>query len=271
LDVAVEADATEGAETETEAAAEVDVDVAQAVEAEAEAEESGAADSGLSVEALQDMEFSNPSKFAPKPNAAPASAADKTKAKKGKGKAGEKAAKGKGKGKAKKAVKIAAAKKVKAAKPAAPRTHTLADGTKWTNCQVAGAKDAKGAGQTTLQSVVVKAAPPMREQSFVIEIDGTYSGPDVTYGSVTMQIARVSSNEPQAEELPELVYRHSVVLSDVLMYNPFTAQNPLSATMFVPESAFNRYAPAGEYTVSVVFTNQDKQPFACAKADFSLA
>jgi len=62
-----------------------------------------------------------------------------------------------------------------------------------------------------------------------------------------------------------------VVLKDVVLVNPFTSKDPLSATMYVPESAFNMYAPSGQYTLSVVFTNQDKQPFACTKVDFSLA
>lgn len=219
VEVGAEADTEAEAEADTEA--EVDIDVAQA--ADAVAEEAGAVDAGLSFEALQELEFSNPKKNAPK------------------AKAGVK-----------------------------PST-LQADGTKWANCLAAPAKGAKGAGQTKLTSVVLRAAPPMREQSFVVEIDGTYAGADVTYGSVTLQIARVATTEPQAKGLPELVYRHSVVLKDVLMYNPFTAKNPLSATMYVPESAFNAYAPAGDYTMSVVFTNQDKQPFACTKVDFKLA
>jgi hypothetical protein len=157
------------------------------------------------------------------------------------------------------------------AKPATLKT----DGIRWSNCQVAGkakSKKAKAApAQSKLSNVVLRAAPPMRDQSFIVEIDGTYAGPDVTYGSVTLQIARVSSAEPQAKDIPQLVYRHSVVLKDVLMANPFTAKDPLSATMFVPESAFNMYAPSGQYSLSVVFTNQDKQPFACTKIDFALA
>jgi len=142
---------------------------------------------------------------------------------------------------------------------------------KWSNCQSVPSKAVKGVGQTKLSAVTLRAAPPMRDQSFVVEIDGTYTGPDVTYGSVTLQIARVRSSEPQAADLPELVYRHSVVLHDVLQANPFTAKDALSATMYVPASAFSEYAPSGDYTLSVVFTNQEKQPFACTKLDFQLA
>jgi len=206
-------------------------------EADAETEAAGAAeaDSGLSIETLQELEFSKSTVYAPRKNAL------KSGVKAGTLKAGD---------------------------------------IKWSNCQVAGkqakgkakGKKAKAAGaQSTLNSVVLRAAPPIRDQSLVVEIDGKYTGPDVTYGSATLQIARVSSTEPQAKDLPDLVYRHSIVLKDVLMANPFTARDPLSITMYVPESVFNMYAPSGEYTMSVVLTNQDKQPFACTKIDFALA
>jgi len=138
----------------------------------------------------------------------------------------------------------------------------------WSNCQYS---SSKSVGVSTLKYVTLRSMPPIRDQSLVIEIDGSYKGPDVTYGSVTLQIARLSSQETQAKDMPELVYRHSIVLSDMVSANPFRAADPLSLTMYVPTSAFNMYAPAGEYVLTVVLTNQDKQPFGCAKIEFQLA
>jgi len=220
---------TQGEAVEAELASEGEVADEEQTEVVVEAAAEAEADAGLSLETLQELEYTKSSVFAPR-------------------------------------------KQLKSsAKPVTLDTNTI----KWSNCQVAGkakSKKAKAApAQSKLTNVVLRAAPPMRDQSFVVEIDGTYAGPDVTYGSVTMQIARVSSSEPQAKDMPELVYRHSVVLKDVVLVNPFTSKDPLSATMYVPESAFNMYAPSGQYTLSVVFTNQDKQPFACTKVDFSLA
>lgn len=129
----------------------------------------------------------------------------------------------------------------------------------------------KAAGVSTLKHISLRAAPPVRDQSFVVEIDGAYKGPDVTYGSVTIQIARVSSTESQAKDMPELAYRHSIVLSDVVQPNPFRVSDPLSVTLYVPEESFNMYAPSGEYKLTVVMTQQDKLPFACAQIDFRLA
>jgi len=60
-------------------------------------------------------------------------------------------------------------------------------------------------------------------------------------------------------------------MSDVIAFSPFKSTDPLSATLYVPEAAFNMYAPAGHYVVTVVGTNQDKLPFFCAKVDFKLA
>jgi len=132
----------------------------------------------------------------------------------------------------------------------------------WSSCLM---NSDKTAGTTTLKAVAFKAAPPLRDQAFVVNIDGQYTGPDVTYGSATLQIARADKKSG-----PELVYRHSIVMSDVLVPNdPFRA-GPLSATMYVPHSAFNLMAKEGDYSVSVTFTNQFKEPFACAKLDFKL-
>lgn len=243
LDVAVQAEVV----ADTEGAQELDMDVAQAVEETAEAEETGAADDK-------------------KKAVVPAKKAD------GKKKAAKKQP---AKAKAKVAAKPVAAKKpapklvTPTPKAEAPKTTTLADGTKWSSCLAANAK-----GQTTLSAVAFKAAPPLREQSYVIEIDGSYKGADVTYGSVTMQIVRVKPHPAEAAvaaTYDEVVYEHSVVLSDVLMYNPFTAANPLSATMYIPEAAFSRMAPAGDYALTVQFTNQDKEQFACTKVEFKLA
>jgi len=115
-------------------------------------------------------------------------------------------------------------------------------------------------GQTRLTSVTLKPASLLRDQSFVVEIEGVYTGPDVTYGSVTLQIARGET----------LAYRHSLLLSDVITFNPLRSGAALSTTLYVPEAAFNMYAPHGDYVLTVVFTNQDKLPFACARVDFKL-
>jgi len=143
--------------------------------------------------------------------------------------------------------------------------HTLrSEKTRWSSCL---SNSDRAAGVTTLSAVAFKAAPPLRDQAFVVNIDGLYKGPDVTYGSVTLQIAR--SN---AVGGPELVYRHSIVLSDVVMPDPpgpFRS-GPLSTTMYVPNSAFNLMAKEGDYALSVTFTNQYKEPFACAKLEFRL-
>jgi len=138
--------------------------------------------------------------------------------------------------------------------------HTLrSEKTRWSSCL---SNSDRAAGVTTLSAVAFKAAPPLRDQAFVVNIDGLYKGPDVTYGSVTLQIARSD----------ELVYRHSIVLSDVVMPDPpgpFRS-GPLSTTMYVPNSAFNLMAKEGDYALSVTFTNQFKEPFACAKLEFRL-
>jgi len=138
----------------------------------------------------------------------------------------------------------------------------------WSNCGVA---TSKAAGASTFKYVTLRTAPPIRDMSMVVELDGAYKGPDVTYGSVTLQIKRLSSTETQAKDMPELAYRHSIVLSDVLAFNPFRATDPLSMTMYIPESAFNMYAPAGQYVLTVVLTNQNKEQFGCARIDFQLA
>jgi hypothetical protein len=224
MDVEVEAAAGEAVTADIVDTAEtvIDADVAQAAEGVAEEAAEQEQASGLSIEALQELEYS-------------------------------------------KSTRNANAKAV-GGKKSTLRT----DKQKWENCLAAPAKGTKGAGQSKLSAVTMRAAPPLRDQAFVVEIDGTYQGPDVTYGSVTLQIARVSSTEPQAVDLPELVYRHSIVLKDVLQANPFTAKDALSATMYVPNAAFNEFAPSGEYVLTVVFTNQDKAPFACTKVNFSL-
>jgi len=134
--------------------------------------------------------------------------------------------------------------------------------TKWSNCAYTSKNGPKAVAKLT--NVALRPATMLREQSFVIEVDGTYKGPNVNYGSVTVQIAR------EKGKAQELVYRHSIVLSDVIGFNPFRAGDPLSTTMYVPESAFNMYALHGNYVMTVVFTNQDKQPFACARIDFRL-
>lgn len=221
----VTSSAAEGESVEADLATEDEGESEAESESEADAEESSSADSGLSIESLQELEFSKSSLYAPRKDALKAGV-----------------------------------------KPVTLQT----GGMRWSNCMVAG-KKGKGSAQSSLSSVVLRAAPPLRDQSLIVEIDGKYTGPDVTYGSATLQIARVSSPEPQAKDLPDLVYRHSIVLKDVLMANPFTSKDALSATMYVPESVFNMYAPSGVYTATITFTNQDKQPFACAKVDFDLA
>ena len=269
LDIALEADAEVDADADVESGAAVDIDVAQAVDAAADETATPAAAKPADAKAKKPeakaKDSKKPAKPAAKADAKPAAAKATAKPT---GKAAAKPAAAKPAAAKPAAAKPAAAKPAAAAAPAAPKVTTLADGTKWSSCLAA---PKAGAGAATLTAVALKAAPPMRETSFAVEIDGTYAGPDVTYGSVTMQISRVSSGEPQAVDLPEVVYSHSVVLKDVLMYNPFTAANPLSATMFVPEAAFGRFTPSGEYSMSVEFTNQDKQAFACAKIDFRLA
>jgi len=141
-----------------------------------------------------------------------------------------------------------------------PKHTFAAEKTKWAACSYA----SKGNAQARLTNVAIRSPQPIRDQSFIIAIDGTYKGPDVTYGSVTLQIALVRGSSM------ELTYRHSLLLSDVLTFNPFRSGDPLSASVYVPASAFNMYAPAGDYVLTVVFTNQDKLPFACARVDFKL-
>jgi len=166
----------------------------------------------------------------------------------------------------KKAVKKVV-KKAEAPKPKAKASTGTLKQKKWSNCQFS---ESKEQGASSLKEVTIRAAPPLRDQAFVVEVEGAYKGPDVTYGSVTLQIERLSSPESHAKDLPELVYRHSIVLSDVVLVSPFKQTDALSATMYVPSSAFNMYAPSGEYSATVVFTNQDKLPFVCAKIDFNL-
>jgi len=137
--------------------------------------------------------------------------------------------------------------------------------TKWSSCL---ANDNKAVGVTTLKTVAFRSAPPLRDQSFVVNIDGQYKGPNVEYGSVTLQIAR------EEKEGLVLVYRHSIVLSDVLQHafgKPFRAGDPFTASMYVPSDAFNLMAKEGDHVLTVVFTNQDKKPFACAELNFNLA
>jgi len=137
--------------------------------------------------------------------------------------------------------------------------------TKWSSCL---ANSDKSVGVTTLKAVGFKSAPPLRDQSFVVNIDGDYKGPNVEYGSVTLQIAR------EEKEGTVLVYRHSIVLSDVLQHaadKPFRAGDPFTTSMYVPSDAFNLMAKEGDHVLTVVFTNQDKQPFGCAKLEFNLA
>jgi len=135
--------------------------------------------------------------------------------------------------------------------------------TKWSSCL---ANADKAVGVTTLKAVGFKSAPPLRDQSFVVNIDGDYKGPNVEYGSVTLQIAREEKDELY------LVYRHSIVLSDVLHHAfPFRAGDPFTTSMYVPSDAFNLMAKEGDHVLTVVFTNQAKQPFACAKLEFNLA
>jgi len=134
---------------------------------------------------------------------------------------------------------------------------------KWSNCCFS---TSRTVGSTRLTKVEFLSAPPIRDQSFILGIDGTYTGPDVTYGSVLVQIARNFGSGKY-----DLVYRHSLKLSDVLALSyPFKA-GPLGATMYVPHEAFNMYSPRGDYVLTVTFTNQNRDTFACAKVDFNLA
>jgi len=137
--------------------------------------------------------------------------------------------------------------------------------TKWGTCLV---NSDKTAGVTTLSDVSFKSAPPMRESSFLVNVDGTYKGPGVTAGSMTVQIMR---NDKAG---PALVYRHSVRLSDVLGHAtsyPFKTGDPFTTAIYIPSNAFSLMAKEGDHTLTAVFTNQDKQPFACARLDFNLA
>jgi len=152
----------------------------------------------------------------------------------------------------------------------------------WANCQSIEMSVKSKVGITTFANIALRANPPVRTASFAIEIDGTYTGPDVTYGSVTLQIARVKTDEltlnkqtkrtekPPANS-PQLVYRHSIVLSDVVNEVPVKSGQHLSTTLYIPTEAFDMYAAAGEYKMTAVFTNQNKLPFACAMVDFRLA
>jgi len=271
------------ADSSVEAVA-IDADTEQAME------EAGAADSvssnGLNIETLQELEYQQSSTNAgsadteteteTETEAEAEAESEKDKTKKSKkaakatkaAKAGKKVPKSKAaKAGGKKQKKAAAPKKAKLIAKKKVATTLNQSATKWYNCQFS---SSPAAGVSTLKAVAFRAAPPLRDQAFVVEVDGTYKGPDVTYGSVTLQIARVKSSEPQAKDMPELVYRHSVVLSDVVAFNPFKQSDPLSATMYVPEAAFNMFAPAGDYVATVTFTNQDKLPFGCAKVDFKL-
>jgi len=152
---------------------------------------------------------------------------------------------------------------------------------KWGNCQSVTVSTREKVGVTTLQNVALRANPPLRTSSFAVEIDGSYIGPDVTYGSVTIQIARTKTNEltlngktkrteKPPTNYPALIYRHSIVLSDVLNFNPLKSGQPVSATLFIPTEAFNLYAASGDYVLTAVFTNQHKLPFACASVNFKL-
>jgi hypothetical protein len=151
----------------------------------------------------------------------------------------------------------------------------------WSNCQSVTMDQRAKVGVTTFANVQLRATPPVRDSSFAIEIDGTYTGPDVTYGSVTLQIARVKTSEltfhkgtkrtvKPPKNTPELIYRHSIVLSDVLNFNPLKSGNAVATTVYIPTEAFDMYATAGEYKLTAVFTNQNKLPFACAAVDFKL-
>jgi len=271
-----EVDTNSGATVQAELASEsiesTDIDVAQAAEDASVADSN--ANNGLNIEQLQELEYQQSSVNAASADAETETDAEaekdknksKSKSTKSKAAAGKKVPKAKkAAAKAKAVKKVPAVKKSNVAKKVATTLNQSA--TKWYNCQFS---SSPAAGVSTLKAVAFRAAPPLRDQAFVVEVDGTYKGPDVTYGSVTLQIARVKSSEPQAKDMPELVYRHSVVLSDIVAFNPFKQTDPLSATMYVPEAAFNMFAPAGEYTATVTFTNQDKLPFGCAKVDFKL-
>jgi len=217
----------DGASTATETEAEEEAETEAEESSESESESEGEGEGGLAVELLQDLEFQQ---TAATSGTKRTFATEKIKwsncAYTSNAKAAPAAAK------AKPAKKT---KKVKAAKVA-------------------------NNGQTRLTSVTLKPASLLRDQSFVVEIEGVYTGPDVTYGSVTLQIARGET----------LAYRHSLLLSDVITFNPLRSGAALSTTLYVPEAAFNMYAPHGDYVLTVVFTNQDKLPFACARVDFKL-
>jgi len=231
---------------------ELDADVAQAAEDAAVTESDTQTETGLVIESLQSLEYQQSAETEAEADS------DKPKSKKAKTNGKPKAAP---KSKSKVAAKpVLISKRV--------QKTLVSAATKTSNCQFS---SSPAAGVSKLTAVAFRAAPPLRDQAFAVEIDGSYAGPDVTYGSVTLQIARVRSSEPQAKDLPELVYRHSVVMSDVIAFSPFKSTDPLSATLYVPEAAFNMYAPAGDYVVTVVGTNQDKLPFFCAKVDFKLA
>jgi len=141
----------------------------------------------------------------------------------------------------------------------------IGSATKWSSCQT----DAdKATGATALSAVSFQTLPPMRTSSFLVNVDGKYTGPDVSAGSVTVQIAR---NERAG---PVLVYRHSVRLEDVLGHHPtlpFRASDPFTTALYIPSTAFSIMAKEGPHTLTAVFTNQDKRPFACARIDFTLA
>jgi len=86
----------------------------------------------------------------------------------------------------------------------------------------------------------------------------------VTGGAVTLQIAGKKGSSYS------LVYRHAIRMRDVLTFLPLRT-GAMGATLFVPQHAFNLEAPHGDYVLTVTFTNQLKQQFACAKVDFKLA
>jgi len=131
----------------------------------------------------------------------------------------------------------------------------------WQNCAYS---TSKSAGATKLTAVSFLSTTPAREESFIVDIDGAYQGPAVTGGSVTLQIAQETGDSYA------LVYRHAIRLRDVLTFLPLHT-GKVGATMFVPQHAFNLMAPAGDYVLTVVFTNQNRKQFACAKVDFKLA
>jgi len=131
----------------------------------------------------------------------------------------------------------------------------------WQNCAYS---TSKSTGATKLTAVSFLSTTPAREESFIVDIDGAYQGPAVTGGSVTLQIARKTGGSYS------LVYRHAIRLRDVLTFLPLRT-GKVGATMFVPQHAFNLMAPAGDYVLTVVFTNQNRKQFACAKVDFKLA